>query len=229
MGRTCALVGIISCLDLLRELPITMPARNRLQQIQISEWSSGFVQKGVMIAYENAVSLIEDARLLSINERYPRSFAIAMLASEELGKSMSLCHLLNALVWNEKDDVIKAEKVVLQSFRNHSKKAFWSTTLDMAAESIPENSSREEHINSVVDELSEVENGRLNELRELSMYVDFKDGEFSTPEFSISKQQTQHFLDKVIQRLKNFESVDLRMALEPITKQIELAGRLKSR
>ncbi len=37
--------------------------------------------------YENAVGLLEDAKLLFLNDRFPRTAAISILALEELAKA----------------------------------------------------------------------------------------------------------------------------------------------
>lgn len=73
------------------------------------------VAEGILIAIKNAKSLLEDARLLLTNRRFPRTVSLSILAMEEIGKVEKLKSLL-----------LDDQKVATswKSFRNHREKNF---------------------------------------------------------------------------------------------------------
>lgn len=91
-----------------------------MQQAQCSEWISvvdeehcARLLKGARAAYENACSLISDAKTLLAAERFPRAGALAILAEEEFSKSFVLCICARDRRW---------DSAIFQSLTDHGAK-----------------------------------------------------------------------------------------------------------
>lgn len=91
-----------------------------MQQAQRSEWISVVdderhmrLIKGAQAAYENACSLIADAKVLLAAERFSRAGALAILAEEEYAKSFVLCVCARDRRW---------DSVIFQSLTDHGAK-----------------------------------------------------------------------------------------------------------
>jgi AbiV family abortive infection protein len=91
-----------------------------MQQAQSSEWITVVDDErysrllvGARAAYENACSLIVDAKELLAAKRYPRAGALAILAEEEYAKSLVLCVCACGRRW---------DSVIFQSLTDHGAK-----------------------------------------------------------------------------------------------------------
>ncbi len=126
------------------------------------------VAQGMQFSLENAEDLLGDAEVLYRNERYPRAFALSVLAMEELGKIVVLARVIHV---PETDQ--EGLKAFWKKFRSHTTKfgdaAFWS----YASRLHPD-------LTAAWSELPHVRN-QIELMKQVSFYVDFADTGFLLP------------------------------------------------
>ncbi len=130
-------------------------------------------------ALENAQELIEDAELLLENNRYPRAFALAHLASEELIKSQLLFPVALVLARDRPVDWKKIHRVL----RNHQVKIEGIILLDFVFEppsdGIYQASKLSQRMRAVRD---------INNRKNYSLYASQVDHEYFKPSELIDDQ-----------------------------------------
>lgn len=117
-----------------------------------------------MLCLENAEALIDDAKLLYKNKRFPRSLALCVLSFEELGKILLLMGTL--LYCTDK----QWEKF-WRKFRNHKSKRRIVASIEADMWGLTEDERREEQ---EVEEFAE-------RMKLLCLYVDSVNGKLYTP------------------------------------------------
>lgn len=132
--------------------------------------------EGIKKAYENALSLLDDAELLYNHGRYERCVSLSILAIEESGKST----IIRALLLADDDTRLKKE---WKNYRKHTEK-----NLSWILPDLVSNGARTlEDLRKIFDPKSD--HGQiLDNLKQLSFYTDiFSDAKWSTPSKVIDK------------------------------------------
>lgn len=129
---------------------------------------------GQKVVFENATALIRDAKWLRLKRSYARSFALAKLAQEELGKiSLLDSVVLLAFVGAKESEWAPFWRL----WRDHKGKSFFVKLPFSPEVMTPERINYEE------------------EAKLAALYVEIKDGSFSVPDQSISRAMVDEMLD----------------------------------
>ena len=128
----------------------------------------------------NARSLHEEAVILRNHNRYARSYCLYQFCIEEVGKAMLTCDFLL------QDDYSKIDKF-LKNFVKHTPKTLRSIQLDYTFLSHTENDVLKKKI--IMNAFSQ-ENSllKLNNYKNYSLYTDWVDGKFQSPEEKITEK-----------------------------------------
>lgn len=194
---------------------------NKLQLADIERVTPELAREGGLLAYDNAVSLMSDAWVLFEHERFPRLYALAQMASEELGKAHLLSRLCNALLW-EDATIAEEQARVLDAFQRHPGKAWWGVILDLTEEARRPDQTPQEHIERVLEDLDATKKHRYSRSREASLYLDFDGTQFLVPLSKVTMEIAVGHAHRVQVRLDSFASTDLHELRTSIDEQREL-------
>lgn len=152
------------------------------------------LENGIRLAWENANSLIQEAKLLMEHEHYCRAYTIFQLASEEFGKCQILMYCLIQYYSGFQID----EKYINDcGFTNHQLKYARINNFIVRILEIPAAHELKPH--PLYSEfLSDIINVKAKDrLKNLSLYVSIINGKFALPENQISKTDVIQIQKKV--------------------------------
>lgn len=136
--------------------------------------------KGVCICADNGYKLAQDARRLYGRKRYSTATAIAISSLEELGKAYIL--LIIAVMINNKQKFDWG--TFWKTWKNHKRKQFLASYLDLGLFGK----------DAITLAMRTIIFEDLNQIREQSLYVDFKDKKWITPK-EVPKDWTIEILE----------------------------------
>lgn len=177
----------------------------------IDKLSPKSAAKGIKLANENAKSLILDAEILYKNNRFERTFALSVLAIEELGKSGIIRGILLT-------DDLKELKKEWRSYRMHTEKnRFW-----IVPELVAEGARTFNDLRPMVDPKSNHPQ-TLDHLKQLAFYTDvFSSAKWSTPSKAIDKEMAKSILNVArVMSNKNSDIIDSEEMLELWVKHLK--------
>ncbi|HDR1920103.1 TPA: AbiV family abortive infection protein [Pasteurella multocida] len=150
--------------------------------------------EGALKTVRNAQQLCDESELLYQHKMFARSYALSHLAREEIGKSAMLfkvaidCLLGNQIDWKKVD----------RRFRSHKEKIMNDRALTFLLFGHMKAEGRKLDPNILFNSGTvEYMNARKN----ASIYVDWMEGKFISPEESVSEQQSARNLDLAIYRV----------------------------
>lgn len=152
------------------------------------------VIEGALKTVRNAQQLCDESELLHQHKMFARSYALSHLAREEVGKSAMLFKVAIERLLGRKIDWKKVDR----RFRDHKEKIINDRVLtyllfgSMEAEGIK------------LDPKVLFSSGAIeytNARKNASLYVDWTEGEFKSPEESVSEEQSARNLDIAIYRV----------------------------
>lgn len=134
-------------------------------------------------AIKNAKSLLEDAKLLFENDKYPRAISLAILSIEESGKPSIIRNIIL-------EDDPKEISNLWKSYRRHQdKNSMW-----IVPELLLNGARTLENLRQIVDPKSDHPQ-TLDNLKQLCFYSDvFTKGKLSLPEKVANKDVAQSFI-----------------------------------
>ncbi|WP_425500098.1 AbiV family abortive infection protein [Propylenella binzhouense] len=152
--------------------------------------------QGIVAVKDNALDLLEDAKILRANNKLARSYAVAYMACEEIGKLSILLGAATQIIIGHAVDW----KSTAKRFRSHDSKASQFMGL---ANAIPilESAIKEGQKSVSIDEvLSKAFVGvnvgpMLFQGRNASLYCDFVDGLFKRPSDVITSEMVDRMID----------------------------------
>lgn len=129
-------------------------------------------------AARNALDMLSDAELLCTGQRWARTYALAVLAVEELGKASGVLTL--ALVPSE----LRAQVPVRDLLGRHDVKQAAGLVMHLLEFGTPGVAARVEGATRLADQLARVaeEVGEANRAKQRGLYVDLVGGELKRPE-----------------------------------------------
>ncbi|ESZ46655.1 AbiV family abortive infection protein [Mesorhizobium sp. RSR565B] len=151
--------------------------------------------EGMIAIRHNASELLKDAELLYQNSRISRSYALSYVACEEAGKLSILLGAATQIVLGIPVDW----KVTGKRFRSHDSKASQFMGLASAVPLIEEAVAAEKKAIDVEDLFMKAAAGvavgpALFRYRNASMYCDFEDGSFVTPDERINASMAEQMI-----------------------------------
>ena len=158
-----------------------------MEELSIEE-----IEIGRAKALENASDLIEDAKILFASKRYPRCYALAHLACEELGKVMMLMRIgidsrLGKAAWG----------AFWKRFRNHKEKTRNILGIDyFVSPTRSDNSDMVKYIEDVTKLVHIYEDTKL-----VGLYTDYVCGNFLSPREFFQRDLTKAMLRLAKKRL----------------------------
>lgn len=133
--------------------------------------------EGIKFAYENALSLLNDAELLFNHGRYERCVSLSILAIEESGKST----IIRSLLLSDDNTHLKKE---WKNYRKHTEKNLSWILPDL----ITNGAKTLDDLKRIFDTSSD-HGQSLENLKQLSIYTDiFSSTKWSTPSKVIDKE-----------------------------------------
>ncbi|MGG5742209.1 AbiV family abortive infection protein [Bacillus cereus group sp. IBL03679] len=181
------------------------------------------LKKAYIKIFNNAVSLVEESRILFSHKKYARSYTLSHIASEEISK---LPIILEAASDVHKDVEINWKKID-KKMKNHKEKLkmrFFITALA---------GGRIEGINRMIVELAKIKPriNIYNDLKNESLYVSFSkekliipndivDREMANASLVISKNYLALFKDSEIHLSDNFEKMIKENSASPMSQII---------
>jgi len=151
------------------------------------------IEQGRAKALANANALVEEAKLLFTAEHYPRAYALAHLACEELGKVMMLVSLgiesrLGTAKWSK----------FWKRFRSHKEKTKNIFGLDyLVSPPRSDNSDVENYVKDVTERVHMFEDIKL-----ASLYSDYADGKSLSPNEIFTREFVESALKLAEGRLR---------------------------
>lgn len=127
--------------------------------------TSAEIAEGMSAALRNAEDLLDDARLLLKNERYPRAASLAVLAMEEVGKAV----ILSVFIFIQPSD--DGQKL-WRAFFSHTDKAFISLKILELSQRVRKLEEMLEYLEGSFSERSDYPKF-LGAIKELGMYSDY--------------------------------------------------------
>jgi AbiV family abortive infection protein len=166
----------------------------RMKKLSLEE-----IELGRAKALANASALVEEAKLLFAAERYPRCYALAHLACEELGKVMMLASIgiesrLGTANWSK----------FWKRFRSHKAKTRNILGLDYLVSPIgSDNSDVERYWKDITEHVHMFEDLKL-----ACLYSDYIKGNFFSPNEIIKRHHAESFLKLAEGRLRVISNVE---------------------
>lgn len=134
---------------------------------------------GMKKSFNNAESLLEEADLLASNKRYARAYCLCQIAIEELAKIWMLFYLWGDRINNKTINYPQLNK----DYKNHPIKIKISIEAENVFYKLYEEQTGHEWITKLINQneelLSQVND--LNNLKNASLYVSIKNGDFQSP------------------------------------------------
>ncbi|UCB44126.1 MAG: AbiV family abortive infection protein [Dehalococcoidales bacterium] len=160
------------------------------------------VSEGMNLARKNAIRLLEDAKILYENNRYPSATALAILSIEESGKTS----ILRQLSLVKPDEELKN---TWKEYRSHTKKNVLWTLLDM----VNKGAQQLDDFKPMFDPASE-HPYVLDNIKQISFYTDcLGQAHWSNPSEIINRNLASSLI---------FVAEALSVGYEITTKEIEL-------
>ena len=157
---------------------------------------------GINKAFANADSLLSEARILEISEKWPRAYVLCQLAIEELGKISLLFQLWIDMLNKKQIDYKKLNG----DFLSHLEKTRLSILSELALIKMYKRDAGDESINKII-EMEEYILGRvndLNDLKNISLYVGIEGTDFYSPYEKINSQKYYFIYDIALKRKDMF-------------------------
>ncbi len=153
------------------------------------------LEEAYILVYENAQELLQESRLLFENKRYARSYALAQIAQEELAKLPIIYQEATRAFFREKHDW----KNFYKRLRSHESKnkqnfVFYQMMLNLAG-----NDSLNLEYEKIQDNLA-----FINHLKNVSLYADIKNNQFTKPSNEIKKNLAQAQLELVEEMFRTY-------------------------
>lgn len=143
--------------------------------------------RGAEVCFANAEQLFQEASLLREHKHFSRSLFLYQIAMEECAKVDMIGTNATALTLGHPVDLDRLAK----DFRDHKAKNFSNAYMSKASEA--EMAARKANDSKAVSEAfknSQQEiHGFLNAAKNASMYVDFKDGKFVSPDEVVGEEE----------------------------------------
>lgn len=150
--------------------------------------------EGALKTVRNAQQLCDEAELLHRHKMFARSYALSHLAREEVGKSAMLFKVAIDLLLDNQIDWKKVDR----RFRSHKEKIKNDRVLTFLLFGHMEVEGRKLDPKVLFNSGTvEYTNARKN----ASLYVDWVEGKFLSPEESVSEQQSERNLDLAMYRV----------------------------
>ena len=156
------------------------------------------IEKGFNLIIANAESLIEEAKLLSANNKVARAYTLAQLAIEEIGKSTFLTRAIFDYYMGTEINSKYFDKL---GFRKHQEKTKHSLKPELIAIYMFEKSRGEKTDlrDGVLDDFNRIE--EYNTYKNDSLYVGIVDDSFVSPSEIISPDFVSALISKAEIRL----------------------------
>ncbi len=159
---------------------------------------------GIKKSLANANDLINDAKILKEQARYPRAYTLFQLAIEEIGKTW-LTFLM--IIFNKYHDEIAVRKF-LNDFKSHKTKTALSLNTDMIVAYM--NILSDDNFNRTLVKRAFVQSDnlkKLDDLKNYSLYTSIEDGKFITPAEIIRKDLVDEIEFTAEMRLQVSEAI----------------------
>jgi AbiV family abortive infection protein len=163
--------------------------------------------RGAEVCFANAEQLFQEASLLREHKHFARSVFLHQIAMEDCAKVDMIGAAATALTLGHPVDLERVAK----SFRDHKAKNFSNAYMakaseaEMAARKANDNTAASEAFKNSQREI----HGFLNAAKNASMYVDFKEGKFVSPDEVVSEKEalliaglSYYFMSVTYPRLK---------------------------
>ena len=164
------------------------------------------VSKGQRMSIDNARELYNGAKLLYDNKKYSLAISLIVMAHEEIGKVF--------LIGGLNDDNENKRKIIWQEFYNHEGKLeqIISNIISLAA--MYENNISAKGISEIKIYFSKTFDKfysdainiakKMNQYKKMGFYVDYTNGQFTSPSLSKNTKSIKKLLDGAI---KHFDTV----------------------
>lgn len=146
---------------------------------------------GANLIFENATHLFQEASILADANHWTRSVFLHQISIEECAKIQMIGEYVTAVMSGENVDMNKW----LRSFRSHQHKnntnAYMATPTE--EEKIARRSSDSEMAIKVFKKFQKHFHQEVNGIKNSSLYVDFSNGNFTTPKDSVGEKEQVEF------------------------------------
>lgn len=187
------------------------------------------LKKGLEKCVHNAKGLYKDAVLLKENNRLSRATSLFKLSIEESGKTTIL---YRAILLSEMGEKVTSKYLNKEGFANHYKKAKSALDLDIEILHLYKSSTGNSVKGFLESKFSEEKSlHNLNWIKNISLYVDFFEGRFISPEETINTEILDTLEFKALMRIEAAKGLIQRLDSIHLTaqkiKEIEENPKLK--
>lgn len=152
------------------------------------------LEQAYILVYENAKELLEEAKLLLDHNRYARAYTLSQIAHEELAKLPIIFQEATRAYYKETHDW----KNFYKRLRNHgAKNKQYYVTHDVYMNIAGYQSNQ--NMDQIEDNLKAV-----NHLKNVSLYSDIKNNEFTKPSLEINSRLAKAHYEMVEEQFKSF-------------------------
>jgi AbiV family abortive infection protein len=152
-----------------------------------------YLINGINKAYSNADSLLQEARILEINKKWPRAYVLCQLAIEELGKISLLFQL-----WIDRLNKKQVDyKKINSDYVSHLEKTRLSITLQSAFFNLYKEDTGDNSIDKHI-QIAEYLLGKIPEMNDLKnngLYTGINGNDFRSPNEIIDSQKFDFIFD----------------------------------
>lgn len=132
------------------------------------------LENAYIVVYQNAIDLLEEAKILYNNQRYARAYFLAQISFEEIGKLPIILHETTRATFKEEHDW----KKFYRRLRSHNAK----NEMNVIFNAFLEKPNLDWDFKEIKDEVK-----RLNILKNASLYSDLDGSKFVKPSSVVSK------------------------------------------
>lgn len=157
------------------------------------------LEKAYIMVYENAKELLEESNLLFKNKKYARSYSLAQIAHEELAKL--------PIIYKEATKSLDGEKHDWNDFYKRLRSHESKNKQNYAAYQIFAILSKEKHID-LNDEEKKTYLKVINQLKNVSLYADIKNNEFTKPSNEIDESLAKVHIELVEQMFHTYSGLN---------------------
>jgi AbiV family abortive infection protein len=185
------------------------------------------IQRGVFLTFDNAEDLFFEAVLLMENNVFSRSYTFTQLATEEIGKSLLLCCILE--MQKRRDEINWLEMDSM--FFSHIKKSRGSIVLQFSFDFLFKQTGLQDGVSYFRDvykrKIANVE--KINDFKNDSLYVGITEGKFTSPRQVITEAKVHDLMQELLSRYvylkmyitKAYKGIDYKVTLEEIGQKID--------
>jgi AbiV family abortive infection protein len=164
-------------------------------------------------SFENAKELMEESELLLNNDRYARSYALAVLSLEEFAKSL-MWKLYNLKCQRYKHEDLEFPKMLTKQITQHGTKQaifLFNLVLGQMMEGALDQKLNGQPIKEAIDRKTSELDALLSKIANLEIdkqhafYVDFREGRIGIPKDSVNKEKCVVLLKVLRESVDPFE------------------------